>query len=172
LHLFSPICLLIFFQAAAFPDTIYGPESTQHRLESETADNLTWNRFANREPGALSHETELALAHITFHEASSATPLADCIDRVSKLGHAEQELGAQQMSRKNVMIIAGRGRRLATENHHDELKSILASGSSSKKLVGGDARKTVGDVGAAFIVAGPAEASILIMQSAHNSTDI
>lgn len=76
------------------------------------------------------------------------------------------------MSRKNIMVIAGRGRRLATENHHDELKSILASGNSSKKHVRGDARKTVGDVGAAFIVAGPAEASILVMQSAHNSTDV
>jgi len=164
--------LLISFQVTPFPDTVYGPESTQHRLQSETADNLTWNRFANREPGALSRETEQALAHITFHEASSATPLADCIERAIKLGHVEQELRAEQMSRKNVMIVAGRGRRLATENHHDELKSILASGTSSKKHVGGDARKTVGDVGAAFIVAGPSEASILVMQRAHNPNDV
>lgn len=161
-------------QAAAFPDTVYGPESTQHRLASETADNLAWNRFANRDPGAaaFSPETEQALSRISFQEGSSPVPLSDCIERVTKLSEGEQEFGVKNGSQKNIMIVVGRGRRLATENHHDELKSILSHAHPSRAHVGGDARRTLGDVGASFVVAGPTNASLLVMQSAHKSMDV
>lgn len=103
---------------------------------------------------------------------SSATPLADCIKRVSKITQNEQEIGVEQKIKKNTMVVVGRGRRLAAENHHDELKSILSNNKSTKAHVGGDARKTLGDVGAAFVISGPSDASILVMQSAHNSKDV
>jgi len=156
--------------AGAFPDTVYGPETTQNRLASETADTLAWNRFANRESGAFSAEIEKALGHIAFVEESSPTPVADCIARASKLSTVEQDKGSKEGIRRDIMVIVGRGRRMATEDHHDELKTIMTRAHPSRAHVGSDARKTLGDVGAAFIVAGP-DASLLVMQSAHKSAD-
>ena len=157
-----------------FPDTIYGPESTQYRLASETADSLAWNRFVNRPPGAalFPPEVEVALSHITFREVSSPTPLAACIEEANSISQREQESAKRSGLKKNVMIVVGRGRRLAAENHHGELKTILAKDNPSRIHIAGDARKTLGDVGAAFMAAGPPSASILIMQAAHRSTDM
>jgi hypothetical protein len=156
------------------PDTNYGPASTHYRLESETADNLVWSRFADRPPGAVPFppEIEVALSHITFREVSSATPLTVCIEEANSIAQREQDSAEQSGSKKNMMIVVGRGRRLAVEDHHNELKTILTKGISSSIHIAGNARKTLGDVGAAFVAAGPADASMLIMQAAHNSTDI
>lgn len=107
-----------------------------------------------------------------FVEASSSTPVAECIDRATKLSQGEEEEGAKKGFKKNILIVVGRGRRMAAENHHDELKTIMTRAHPSRTHVGSDARKTLGDVGAAFVVAGPEDASILVMQSAHRSTDV
>ncbi|CCA70672.1 related to KHA1-Putative K+/H+ antiporter [Serendipita indica DSM 11827] len=160
--------------ATGFPDTVYGPENTQHRLESETADNLVWDRFANRGPEApaLNPEIERALTHITFTELSTPTPLASCIEQLSEMSSTELSLGTARGYMKNVMAVVGRGRRLAIEDHHLELKSLLSTGNASQNHVSSDARKTLGDVGAAFIVAGPSSIALLVMQAAHASTDV
>lgn len=73
-----------------------------------------------------------------------------------------------------MIVVVGRGRRLAAEDHHDELEMIMNMGDNSggRAHVGADARKTLGDVGAAFTVAGPSEISMLVMQAAHDSTDV
>ena len=31
----------------AFPDTVYGPPTSQTRLQSETADSVAWERYAS-----------------------------------------------------------------------------------------------------------------------------
>lgn len=163
----------------ALPDTIYAAETTQHRLASETADNLAWNRFVNRSPGATAFppEVESALRRITFTEVSSPTPLAACISQMADIVQKEQEAAKQPDSGgacRNLLIVVGRGRRLATESHHDELKNILSEtgGNTSRIHMAGDTRKTLGDAGAAFLAAGPPGASMLVMQAAHQSADV
>jgi hypothetical protein len=64
-----------------------------------------------------------------------------------------------------LIAIVGRGRRMAVESHECELQKILESSS-----IGGDMRRTVGDVGTAFIVA--TDVSILVLQAAHASEDV
>jgi hypothetical protein len=103
---------------------------------------------------------------------SSATPLAACIEEVNSLAQREEESAKRSGSKKNIMIVVGRGRRLATEDHHNELKTLLAKGKSSSIHIAGGARKTLGDVGAAFVATGPPDASMLILQAAHRSTDV
>jgi hypothetical protein len=103
---------------------------------------------------------------------SSATPLAACVEEVNNLAQREQESAKRSGSKKNIMIVVGRGRRLATEDHDNELKTLLAKGKSSSIHIAGGARKTLGDVGAAFMATGPSDASMLIMQAAHRSTDV
>lgn len=178
-------------QTSGFPDTVYGPEGTRHRLASETADNIAWNRFAHRMESSAPFPavTQNALTRITFLETSTPTPLAEAIARISEINEAEREgrsrgsSDSRRLSRSNdagwrrgVVAVVGRGRRLAAEDHHDELKTIIQLGSATRGRaqahVGADARKTLGDVGAAFAVAGPAEVSMLVMQATHDSTDV
>lgn len=128
--------------------------------------------------------TQDALTRIKFMEKSTPTPLAAAISQISDINEAEQERGRSSGSkdlnnggwRKGVVVVTGRGRRLAAEDHHDELKTIMHSGGvnsgKAQAHVGADARKTLGDVGAAFAVARPADVSMLVMQSAHDSTDV
>ncbi|KAG8854394.1 K(+)/H(+) antiporter [Serendipita sp. 411] len=162
--------------ATGFPETIYGPENTHMRMESETADNLLWNGLAKRsaDMAPLSPDVRRALGHITFIESSTPTPLAFCIDQITQVSKDEKDVGVTRGVRRNVMAVVGRGRRLAVEDHHAELKAILSSGAnaSSRAHVGADARNTLGDVGAAFLVGGPSDISMLILQTAHASNDV
>ncbi|KAG8836270.1 K(+)/H(+) antiporter [Serendipita sp. 400] len=162
--------------ATGFPETIYGPENTHMRMESETADNLLWNGLAKRsaDMAPLSPDVRRALGHITFIESSTPTPLAFCIDQITQVSKDEKDVGVTRGVRRNVMAVVGRGRRLAVEDHHAELKAILSSGAnaSSRAHVGADARNTLGDVGAAFLVGGPTDISMLILQTAHASNDV
>lgn len=64
------------------------------------------------------------------------------------------------------MIIAGRSRRLAAENHHAELKGLIEEYGS----VASEVKKTVGDVASAFIST-RSEASVVVLQAANASVD-
>ena len=65
-------------------------------------------------------------------------------------------------SGRNVIVVAGRSRRLAVESHDAELARIVAAkGTSFSSSVS----KTVGNVGAALVADGTA-ASILVVQTA------
>ncbi|KAG8833005.1 K(+)/H(+) antiporter [Serendipita sp. 399] len=165
--------MLTIQSASGFPDTIYGPESTHMRLQSETADNLLWNSLVNRssDMAPLSPDINRALQHITFRTTSTPTPLAYCIEQINQVSKEELDVGVARGTRRNIMAVAGRGRRLAVEDHHAELKEVLSGGpdGSSKARVSTDAGKTLGDVGTALIVGGPAEISLLIVQAAIRS---
>jgi hypothetical protein len=133
-----------------------------------------WNRFARRGPDAppISQEMENALSHIKFQEESSSTPLALCIENLSKFSRDEQESGVQRGMRRNLIVVVGRGRRMAAESHHDELKTIMNDRGPQRARVAGDARKTVGDAATAFIISNTTDVSVLVVQAAHKSSDV
>ncbi|KAH9080283.1 Sodium/hydrogen exchanger family-domain-containing protein [Lactarius deliciosus] len=133
--------------APGFPDTMYGNATTQTRMQSETADGVTWARYA---PPAAAATNDRALAdalsRVTFEELASPTPLQAALRRAGALERA--------------IVVVGRSRRLAVEDHHAELRTL----EEEHGAVRADVRKTVGDVGTAFVMAGT-NATLLVMQA-------
>ncbi|KAI0772201.1 Sodium/hydrogen exchanger family-domain-containing protein [Irpex lacteus] len=120
----------------AFPDTQYGHQTTQTRLQSETADHIIWQRYSTPSSDTESFDstTNDALSRIEWQDLRSLTPCA----APSK---------SPRKRRSRLLIIAGRSRRLAAENHHAELKGLIEEYGS----VASEVKKTVGDVASAFI---------------------
>ena len=143
------------------PDTVYPQHDTQNRLQSETADNLLWDQLTSS--GAFSPAIRGALSRMNFSEDSSATPLAEVLQRCGV------ENNTATSSNKALLVVAGRGRRMAAESHTDELRTIIAAASLSSGI-GGEIRRTVGDVATAFVATG-AKASLLVLQAAENVGD-
>jgi len=56
--------------------------------------------------------------------------------------------------------LAGRSRRLAVENHRDELKQLVEEHGS----VGNEVKKTIGDVATALVVSG-CKAGLVVIQA-------
>ncbi|KAG5636492.1 hypothetical protein H0H81_007826 [Sphagnurus paluster] len=139
---------------AGFPDTFYGQHNTEVRLQSETADNITWARYASPQPDANSSPLTSALSRIEFKECATPTPLRAAIrDAVAPHG-------------QRLLIVVGRSRRLAVENHRMELKGLMDEYSS----VGSEVKKTIGDVATAFVVAGCGE-GVVVLQAAAVEAD-
>lgn len=61
-----------------------------------------------------------------------------------------------------VLVVVGRSRRLAVENHAGELKTLTDEYGS----VGSEVRKTMGDVASAFVV-GSAGSGLVVVQAAE-----
>lgn len=143
---------------ASAMDTVYGQHNTQTRLQSETADNITWGLYAEgREaPDGVSEALRGALARVEFLEMGTPKPLHAIIGRVNEI--------VDEMSKKKTRVLAmvGRSRRLAVENHREELKEVMRGG----KSIGGEVQKTIGDVGAALVVSG-VKAGIVVLQAAN-----
>jgi hypothetical protein len=147
---------------SGIPDTVYGPATTQHRLESEGADSLIWARYAKRDehsdPTPLPQAAEAALTRIKFEEVATPRPLHTLIKR------AGVELKACEQSWKSLFIVAGRGRRMA-ESHHTELRALVEeSGKGYGAGFGAEISRTVGDIAAAFVANGT-NASLLVLQA-------
>ncbi|KAF9002926.1 Sodium/hydrogen exchanger family-domain-containing protein [Cyathus striatus] len=134
---------------AGFPDTVYGHASTETRLQSETADSIAWGRYTS--PGAPSLP---ALSRITFREIASPIPLQAIIQEA----HAQAEASTAS---GDLLIIAGRSRRLAVENHRQELKALM----DKHGAVGAEVRKTIGDVATAFVVS-KCGSGVVVLQAA------
>ncbi|KAJ6536736.1 Sodium/hydrogen exchanger family-domain-containing protein [Mycena vulgaris] len=142
----------------AAADTVYGAQSTQTRLVSDTADNLLWDRFtksSNSHPASV----RSALSRISFTTQESAEPLHAIVALV------ERE-SAKLSASKNLIVLAGRSRRMAVESHSAELQRLVASKGAS---IGSAVPKTVGDVGAALVASG-SSASLLVLQAAVTSS--
>ena len=159
----KPVLHATVHSMSGYPDTVYGPPSTENRLESEGADNLIWARYAKRQehsdPISLPHAAESALTRIRFEEVSTPRPLHALAER------AGVELKTCEQGWKSLFIVAGRGRRLA-ESHHIELRALVEeSGKGYGAGFGTEISRTVGDVAAAFIANGT-NASLLILQAA------
>ncbi|KAF7985947.1 hypothetical protein HWV62_43888 [Athelia sp. TMB] len=137
-----------------FPDTVYGYATTQTRLQSETADNLAWSRYAS--PRSEQHPSHLAeaLSRIDFMELQTPVPLHAIVSRAS------QQFDALVEKRSRLLVVAGRSRRLAVENHREELKELIEEHGS----VGNEVKKTIGDVATAFVVSG-CKAGLVVVQA-------
>lgn len=133
-----------------FPDTMYGNATAHTRMQSETANNVTWARYALPPTGAAPSDRALAdaLSRVTFEELASPTPLHVALRRAGTLERA--------------IVVVGRSRRLAVEDHYAELRML----EEEHGAVRADVRKTAGDVGTAFVMAG-INASLLVMQASN-----
>ncbi|KAI0033119.1 Sodium/hydrogen exchanger family-domain-containing protein [Vararia minispora EC-137] len=123
-----------------FPDTVYGHQNTQTRLLSETADAVAWTRHASSPP-----------PRAAFSELATPSPLRAAVGRAAALA---AEGGAR------LLVVTGRARRLAPEDHSAELKEMEVG----RERVGSEVRKTVGDVATAFVLEG-VQAGLLVMQA-------
>ncbi|KAL4081127.1 Sodium/hydrogen exchanger family-domain-containing protein [Scleroderma citrinum] len=122
-----------------FPETCIMGKYTRHSLEKDVA------RLQLR----------AALSRITFEEASSPIPLQALI-------HCVQQL---RETHRRVLVVTGRSRRMAVEDHHQEVKAIaqkhgyIGGGTSgSFELM----KKTIGDVGCAFLISDVPNAMVVV----------
>ena len=129
-----------------FPDTVYGNQTTQTRLASDTADDLIWGRYISKVSDATLRE---AVGRISFQEERTKQPL-----------HFIQKFAAGLQS-KRLLIVVGRSRRMATESHTAELRKLLLDHHTS---IGAEATKTLGDVGSAVMSGGAGE-GVLVVQA-------
>jgi hypothetical protein len=135
-------------------DTVYGHRDTQTRLQSDTADNLILARYRN--PSDTHSPTLTAtLGRITWRDCVSPKPLHEMLDALSR------EIEEQSTSGRNVVIVAGRSRRMAVESHQAELRQLIAEKNAG---IGSEVPRTLGDVGAALVAAGM-NSSLLVMQA-------
>jgi len=153
-----------------FPDTMYGNLTTQTRMQSETADGISWARYAAAPPAAEQRSyIRNALLRATFEDLASPTPLHATLQRVRLMQQQQQQQQEQQNHSSSIIVVVGRSRRLAVEDHHAELRTLETEyGSSSVRA---DVRKTVGDVGTAFVMAG-IDTNLLVMQSSGTGTPL
>lgn len=145
-----------------YHDTHYGALTTQTRLQSETADNITWARYAT--PSANENHparvTE-ALTRVTFSDLSVSHPLQALVERAS----AEGNEAAQR--ERSLLVVLGRSRRLAVQDHAADLKTLV----EKHGAVGGEVRKTIGDVAAALVVVG-LDAGLVVVQTSMKNHDL
>lgn len=156
---------LTFSQTIGFPDTVYGRQTTEMYLQSETADNIAWSKYATPPPPSHGHvltpatapaehpALRQALARIQFSDAHSPAPLHAAVRQARALRETSPRL----------LIVAGRSRRMAKENHHGEMKRLLETYRPGVGLEG--MRRTIGDVGTAMVVGGSASA-VVVLQTA------
>ena len=141
-----------------FPDTVYSHPTTQIRMHSETADNVTWDRFASRSSAGRGGPLTSALSRIEFSHLKTPQPLHAIIQRTT------EQCESRKIAR--LLTVVGRSRRLAVEDHRGELKEVMDRYGS----VGNEVKKTIGDVATALLVAGRG-AGIIVMQAANVALD-
>jgi hypothetical protein len=137
-------------------DTVYPHRDTQTQLASDTADNLLWNKYS---APSESHSPSVAaaLTRITFTMVTSAQPLHTMLEHIA-------ESSAQTgQAHKSLMVVVGRSRRMAVESHQAELREIVGTG------MGKETSRTLGDVGAAVLVAGTT-LNLLVLQARNETT--
>ncbi|KAG6827512.1 hypothetical protein H0H92_011484, partial [Tricholoma furcatifolium] len=104
---------------SGFPDTVYGQPNTATRMQSDTADNITWARYASPTAETASSPTlGPALSRIEFKELGTPTLLRTGIHEA--LDARARAPGAR------LLVVAGRGRRMAVESHKRELREVMA----------------------------------------------
>ncbi|KAF7370520.1 Na-H-Exchanger domain-containing protein [Mycena sanguinolenta] len=139
------------------PDTVYGHPTTETRIQSETADNVAWAKYAS--PTGIDRASMAsAVSRIEFHERPSPIPLHAAINEVKRY----EETVSAEARPPRVLVIVGRSRRLAVENHAGELKELAGEYGS----VGSEVRKTMGDVASGFVIAS-AGSGLVVVQTAE-----
>ena len=145
-------------QGVAFPNTVYSQLGTQVRIQSDTADNVLWDRVTSPN-SSFSPEVQVALTRISFQSKSAGRPL----HRMLELAGFE----ASQASRtsKPLLVVAGRSRRMAVESHNRELHQLVTERNIT---LAAEVSKTFGDVASAFFVAGGG-VSLVVTQATLSS---
>jgi len=149
-----------------FPDTVYGTTTSAVLLVSQTADQILWDRYSalsskgadgGRPTSSSSNCSGFSSfsSRVEFCEIATPTPLNAINDRIQQL---------RNRSRVRTLIVAGRSRRMAVENHADELQTILDERGES---IGPEVRKTVGDVATACMAFAPRACGLLVLQAAN-----
>jgi len=136
---------------AGFPDTVYGYTGTEVRMQSDTADNIIWARYASPRPtvtrtGSSSSSASSSkspvrpedeapsrpiVPRVTFKEVVSAKPLHAALDEayaIQQLSTNHNRTGKASTTSTasvGVVVITGRSRRLAVESHRAELKELM-----------------------------------------------
>ncbi|KAF9445370.1 hypothetical protein P691DRAFT_675742 [Macrolepiota fuliginosa MF-IS2] len=132
----------------AFPDTVYGHTGTEVRLQSETADNIIWARYASR-PTTIETDSPSSgsppnrptppqeqlvptpiVPRVIFKEVASAKPLRVALDEAYALQqqsttHRRRGATSTSAAGVGVVVVTGRSRRLAVEAHRAELKELI-----------------------------------------------
>ena len=92
---------------------------------------------------------------MTFTEAPTPTPLRYVVGEAQRLRAAAVE------DRARLLVLVGRSRRLAAENHGAELKALI----EARGGIAGAVRRTVGDVTTALVISA-VEANVIVFQAA------
>ncbi|PFH49513.1 hypothetical protein AMATHDRAFT_194834 [Amanita thiersii Skay4041] len=173
---------------SGMPDTVYGQASTEIRLQSDTADNVAWAKYVQQKTEQQSDSCS-AMSRVELRELGTPHPLQSAIQEASdrcqcasetdtiappepdtkaKLAEEGTRPSSVQLvkPRTRLLVVAGRSRRMAVENHVQELKKLIEKHGS----VGSEVKKTVGDVAAAFVVAGVGD-GIVVVQAAEDVYD-
>ncbi|KIK70453.1 hypothetical protein GYMLUDRAFT_234917 [Collybiopsis luxurians FD-317 M1] len=142
-----------------FPDTVYGHANTATRMQSETADHLAWAQYTQPSDSAETggFPSRAALSRIHFQDLSSPFPLHGIIAEANRL-HSSSS------SKIKLLVIAGRSRRLAIEDHSKEVKKIMEE--QHAHGLGIEVRRTIGDVASAMVIAGCTQ-EILVVQAVN-----
>ncbi|KAF8177850.1 Sodium/hydrogen exchanger family-domain-containing protein [Pholiota molesta] len=150
---------------AGLPDTVYGPYNEETRLQSDTADNI------------IGQNTPLPMFRLPTQRRSPPTPLPrhHTPDRilVSEHTHAAPCRGEKCNGRgipspgAKLVVVTGRSRRLAVENHREELRELM----KDHGAVGAEVRKTIGDVATGFVVAGIGSGVVVLQAAGAGSVD-
>jgi hypothetical protein len=150
------INIRLFQKIAGLPDTVYGQQNTEIRMESDTADNIAWARYAPAFASDMksSHSTLSSNPHVEFKHLVTPLPIHAAIQEATAI--------ALSSSGYKLVIVTGRSRRLAVENHRAELRTLMDEHSH----VGAEVRKTVGDVATAFVVAGVGSGVVVVQAAA------
>ena len=119
------------------------------RLESDTADNLTWQQFA---------KPTTPNSRMTLLTETTLTPLGRAIELIK----AEATLRSSRSNNKTMIVLAGRSRRMAVESLHSELSGLMNDSGSS---ISTSVPRTLGDMGAALVLTN-VNASLLVLQAA------
>ena len=119
-------------------------------------DDTTWDLYAGGETNGLSEVLKEAPVRVEFLELGTPKPLHAIVRRVNDI------VGGMGERKTRVMVMTGRSRRLAVEDHTAELREVLQTG----KLVEGEVRRTIGDIGTALVVSG-VRAGVVVLQAAN-----
>ena len=129
----------------AAADTVYGAQTTETRLASDTADNILWDRLST---------SSTSSSRIHFSKYETSRPLRYVIDTV-------KEMSSTSTSSSNLIVVTGRSRRLAVLSHTVELNALVAERAVSMSSL---VPRTLGDVGAGLVASG-SSVSLLVMQA-------
>ena len=122
-------------------NTVYSQLETQARIQSDTADNVLWDRVTSPN-SSFDAEVRAALTRISFQRESAVQPLHRMLELVE---------GEASRTSKHVLVVAGRSRFAAVESHTAELHQLGVEHNASPAS---EISEMFGDVGSAFVVAG------------------